>query len=1015
MEQYDVYGSRSGLGNTAVSIPRSHGKLKRDKADFMDDGIKLTALKIPRQSPPQVDSTILVHPTETSAMSVLPRLLRTMANGSGRDTVGIVSTTANGNGLTNGNENGTNGGAVATGSLMNDTDSSSSSSSFISTPSSSSGSSSLISFLSPGQLAPVAAMAAAAALSAPTTTASINETSESSGLVTLATASSLIEKEWLARAAFANEITANTITSSAELPSSADLVTLSLESNSEPGQDSSPPLLFKTITTSSHPQINGSTPVTRAVLNVQSLAAFIRETQKQCSSRSAPPTPLELPLNSMFPVSTTEAASCTDSRVASPAQLPPSSAPTLLSLTPMATQSASADPPGGGTESTMPPENNSESIGTPQAAFISLQPAPGSLLSPSDLQQLMTSGEFMSSAARQTLLGQSADGSTRQLYLLVPSDCPVIMSRASTSQAPSAVATGVTSPPLLDSSTSTAPILEAISPGVEPDENCAQLPSSVVSTAGNLQPVTLALPQLAGAVLAPMSSTTTALSTLIAGLEARNQPAQQSRYPTTAAVVSSSPSAWSGQTSTVQTTDSTLPGSPRVRIPLHLPRVSLSDHNLVADDQATYSSTTGNGVSNILGSVKSDPDMYTPNGHPYASLVDDGNRFRSYPTYSQNSNRQLSVGTARPTTITASSAANATFYQSELPANILVPQPALATTPVTNENHNGEAILTTHINPQVSIPRANNTFASAGLPVSIASTTATVSTLLPANSKDDCRRTVAGSLLTATNNGRGDQNRATYLEHINPESKDIRRRVSHNEVERRRRDRINTWISELYKLLPPDEQAKSQYQSKGIVLKRVCEYFQNVDSMLKAANAAVEQTRVENGLLRQRVRELQQENQLLSASLQLGAAAAAAQLKHRQPQAAANLHSSPGEASATSEVASATHLQQEERGDPSDYPASVTVFTVGSNAEYSHGGNFNQVISTCTVPAESATTTSFAAAIPNSISSSPGVFVTHSTISSTTSTTPNMLSSTTRPLPLPSLDLVANHSDSRTE
>lgn len=60
-------------------------------------------------------------------------------------------------------------------------------------------------------------------------------------------------------------------------------------------------------------------------------------------------------------------------------------------------------------------------------------------------------------------------------------------------------------------------------------------------------------------------------------------------------------------------------------------------------------------------------------------------------------------------------------------------------------------------------------------------------------------------------------------------------------VERRRRDRINTWISELYKLLPPDEQAKSQYQSKGVVLKRVCEYFQNVDSMLKAANAAVEQ------------------------------------------------------------------------------------------------------------------------------------------------------------------------------
>lgn len=55
-------------------------------------------------------------------------------------------------------------------------------------------------------------------------------------------------------------------------------------------------------------------------------------------------------------------------------------------------------------------------------------------------------------------------------------------------------------------------------------------------------------------------------------------------------------------------------------------------------------------------------------------------------------------------------------------------------------------------------------------------------------------------------------------------------------VERRRRDRINTWIAELYKLLPPEQQAKSQYQSKGVVLKRVCEYFQNYDATLKAVS-----------------------------------------------------------------------------------------------------------------------------------------------------------------------------------
>ncbi|VDD81709.1 unnamed protein product [Mesocestoides corti] len=70
----------------------------------------------------------------------------------------------------------------------------------------------------------------------------------------------------------------------------------------------------------------------------------------------------------------------------------------------------------------------------------------------------------------------------------------------------------------------------------------------------------------------------------------------------------------------------------------------------------------------------------------------------------------------------------------------------------------------------------------------------------------------------------------------NGDSKDIRRRVSHNEVERRRRDRINTWIAELYKLLPPEQQAKSQYQSKGVVLKRVCEYFQNYDANMKTVS-----------------------------------------------------------------------------------------------------------------------------------------------------------------------------------
>nr|CDS34233.1 upstream transcription factor 1 [Hymenolepis microstoma] len=92
------------------------------------------------------------------------------------------------------------------------------------------------------------------------------------------------------------------------------------------------------------------------------------------------------------------------------------------------------------------------------------------------------------------------------------------------------------------------------------------------------------------------------------------------------------------------------------------------------------------------------------------------------------------------------------------------------------------------------------------------------------------------------------------------DSKDIRRRVSHNEVERRRRDRINTWIAELYKLLPPEQQAKSQYQSKGVVLKRVCEYFQNYDATLKSL-------REENSIFKQEIYRLTRENQLLRSSL----------------------------------------------------------------------------------------------------------------------------------------------------
>lgn len=60
-----------------------------------------------------------------------------------------------------------------------------------------------------------------------------------------------------------------------------------------------------------------------------------------------------------------------------------------------------------------------------------------------------------------------------------------------------------------------------------------------------------------------------------------------------------------------------------------------------------------------------------------------------------------------------------------------------------------------------------------------------------------------------------------------------RRRATHNEVERRRRDNINTWIMKLGKLLPDTEApadvnapplGKGQSQSKGGILAKACEY-----------------------------------------------------------------------------------------------------------------------------------------------------------------------------------------------
>lgn len=103
-------------------------------------------------------------------------------------------------------------------------------------------------------------------------------------------------------------------------------------------------------------------------------------------------------------------------------------------------------------------------------------------------------------------------------------------------------------------------------------------------------------------------------------------------------------------------------------------------------------------------------------------------------------------------------------------------------------------------------------------------------------------------------------------------ARDDRRRATHNEVERRRRDKINNWIVKLSKLVPDCtmDQTK-QGQSKGGILMKTCEYIDD----LKTANSKMaeslketERLSVELEILRQQVEELKNENTLLRAQLQ---------------------------------------------------------------------------------------------------------------------------------------------------
>ncbi|KAM3824697.1 upstream stimulatory factor 1 isoform 4-T8 [Vipera latastei] len=102
-------------------------------------------------------------------------------------------------------------------------------------------------------------------------------------------------------------------------------------------------------------------------------------------------------------------------------------------------------------------------------------------------------------------------------------------------------------------------------------------------------------------------------------------------------------------------------------------------------------------------------------------------------------------------------------------------------------------------------------------------------------------------------------------------TRDEKRRAQHNEVERRRRDKINNWIVQLSKIIPDCsmENTKSA-QSKGGILSKACDYIQELrqnNIRLSEELQGLEQLQVDNEVLRQQVEDMKNKNLILRAQL----------------------------------------------------------------------------------------------------------------------------------------------------
>nr|XP_046218537.1 upstream stimulatory factor 2-like isoform X3 [Oncorhynchus gorbuscha] len=102
--------------------------------------------------------------------------------------------------------------------------------------------------------------------------------------------------------------------------------------------------------------------------------------------------------------------------------------------------------------------------------------------------------------------------------------------------------------------------------------------------------------------------------------------------------------------------------------------------------------------------------------------------------------------------------------------------------------------------------------------------------------------------------------------------RDERRRAQHNEVERRRRDKINNWIVTLSKIIPDcNIDSTKTGASKGGILSKACDYIRELrqnNQRLQDSFKEVLRVQADNELLKQQIEEMKNDNALLRAQLQ---------------------------------------------------------------------------------------------------------------------------------------------------